>query len=79
MDKRKDSFVEEAGNPGEKVDSCPEESSWLPIRGQELLKEGFKGVQRGATCRTAPSALTVTLKLAVQWSGQCHLDCFKHS
>ena len=45
-DKRKDSFIEEAGTPGEKGDSCPQRTnSQLPIREQELLKEGFRGTQ----------------------------------
>ena len=36
-------------------------------------------VEEGAACRTAPSVLTVILKLVVKWSDQCHLDCIKYT
>ena len=36
-------------------------------------------VGEGAACRTAPSVLTVILKLVVKWSDQCHLDCIKYT
>ena len=34
---------------------------------------------RGLCAETAQSALTVILKLLVQWPDQHHLDCFKYS
>ena len=34
---------------------------------------------RGLHVETAQSALTVMLKLEMQWSDQHHLDCFKYS
>ena len=33
----------------------------------------------GSVHRTAQSALTIILKFVIQWSDQCHLDCFKCS
>ena len=67
--------------PGEKVDLCPRSNYQLLIRGQELLKGGFGGVQVAdvATCRTAQSTLTVISKLVMPWSDQGHLDYFKYS
>ena len=43
---------------------------------------GILGVYRwreGAVCRNSTSALTIILKLLMQWSDQCHLDCFKYT
>ena len=34
---------------------------------------------RGLHAETAESALTVILKLDMQWSDQCHLDCFRYN
>lgn len=67
--------------PGEKADWCPKASCSLLIRGQLLLKGSLRGIQveGGAICRTAQSALTFTLKLAVCWSDEHPLDCFKYS
>ena len=48
-------------------------------RWQELLKESFKDVKLGTTCKTAQLVPTSILKLVMWWSDQCHLDCFKHS
>ena len=62
---------------GELVSPKPSPSG--QIRVQEPLKESFKDVQAGALCRAAQSALTIILKLVMWWSGQRHLDCFKHS
>lgn len=46
LGKRKDTFIEEASNPGEKVDSCPKEPiPPLLIRGWELLKGNIRGAQ----------------------------------
>ena len=44
MSKRKDSFAEEASNPGEKVESCPKEPTIPCYQGQEFLKGNFRGV-----------------------------------
>ena len=35
--------------------------------------------REGVHAETAQSAVTVILKLVMQWSDQCHLDCFKYS
>ena len=67
--------------PGERVDSCSEDTAPLLISEQELIK-GDSGVYRvrdEATCRTAQSALTVILKFVLRWSDQHHLDWFKSS
>ena len=58
--------------------------SQLPLlsRGQELLKWSFSGLYRqrkGAMYRTVQSALTVILKLVMQYSDQHNVDCFKYS
>ena len=37
-------FISEAGNQGERVDTCPKADSPLAISGQELLKGSFRGV-----------------------------------
>ena len=52
------------------------------ISGQELVKGSFRGsVGRGRKlhAKTAQSALTVILKLAMWSSEKHHLDCFEHS
>ena len=47
LDKRKDSFTEEAGSSGKKVDSYPQKTNFLlPIR-RRVLKESFRGVEVG--------------------------------
>lgn len=77
--KGKVSFIEEAGNLGEKVVSYPKEPSPLSIKkGQELLKGIFRGARVGGcpVCTTAWSAQSVILKLVVKWSDQPHLDFF---
>ena len=54
LGKRKDSFIEEAGNPGEEVDSCPKEQTpdspgftqklyWKRRRGY-ILRRGLWGM-----------------------------------
>ena len=44
VSRRKDSFFEEGGNPGEEVDSCPKDQLPLLIR---ALKGSFWGAQMG--------------------------------
>ena len=47
------------------------------INGQEAT--AFIGRGMRLYIKTAESALTVILKLVIQWSDQCHLDCFRYS
>ena len=45
LGKKKDSFIEEASNPGEKVDSCPKEPAPnSPGFARRLYKEKRKGL-----------------------------------
>ena len=46
---------------------------------EQILKENFKGEQAETASRTKQLALRIILKLVIWWSGQHHLDCFKHS
>ena len=39
----------------------------------------FIGGERELQVETVRSALTITLKLVMQWSDQRHLDCFKYT
>ena len=39
----------------------------------------FIGGERELHVETVRSALTITLKLVMQWSDQRHLDCFKYT
>ena len=64
---------------GEKADSCPKAKSPPANQGARAFKGEFQGWLEWVTCRTAQSALTIILKLVMQWSDQCHLDCFKYS
>ena len=41
--RRKDSFIEEGRNPGEKVDSCPKELTSIVDRGARVFKGDFQG------------------------------------
>lgn len=48
LSQREDSIIEEASNPGGKVDSCPKEStSNSPGFAQEFYKEKRKGLCAG--------------------------------
>lgn len=48
MGKRKNTFIDEASNPGEKVDSCPKESTPnFPGFAQRLYREKRKGLCAG--------------------------------
>ena len=73
---RKVCFILEASNQWGRVDFCPMVNSpWLATSGQELLQ-----MERGGLfTEIVQSALTVILKLVMQWSDQCHLDCLKYS
>ena len=51
-------------------------------QGAKAFKGEFQGWidgGRGLHAETVESAPTVTLKLVMQWSDQCHLDCFKYN
>ena len=73
---RKVCFILEVSNQWGRVDFCPKVNSpWLATSGQELLQMGGGGL----FTETVQSALTVILKLVMQWSDQCHLDCLNYS
>ena len=56
--KRRDSFIEEAGNPGKKGGFMSQRTnSLLSIREQKVLKEHFRGLQAGVLCATQQSQL----------------------
>ena len=73
---------EEVGQCGG-ANSCPKADfpqllHFLPaIDRQEAT--AFIGRGTRLCIKTAESALTVILKLVIQWSDQCHLDCFRYS
>ena len=73
---------EEVGQCGG-ANSCPKADfpqvlhSPPAISGQEAT--AFIGRRMGLYVKTAGSALTVILKLGIQWSDQCHLDCFRYT
>ena len=48
--KRRDSFIEEAGNPGKGGFMSQRTYSLLSIREQKVLKEHFRGLQAGVLC-----------------------------
>ena len=50
MGKRRDSFIEEAGNPGKGGFMSQRTNSLLSIREQKVLKEHFRGLQAGVLC-----------------------------
>ena len=60
------------------TDSCPKMDSLHPDTDNQGARAFIDG-GRGLRAETAQSALTVVLKLVMQWSDQCHLDCFKYS
>ena len=72
---RKVCFISEASNGRTPVQGLTPPP--LTISGQE--SKSFYRWREGLHAKTAQSALTVTLKLVMQWSNQCHLDCFKYS
>lgn len=60
----------------------PKASPSCQLEGKGVYREktgSLWAVQVGATRRVAQSALTVILTLVMQWCGQCHVDCFRHS
>ena len=50
MGKRRDSFIEEAGNPGKGGFMSQRTNSLLSIREQKVSKEHFRGLQAGVLC-----------------------------
>ena len=79
LGKRKDTFIEGASNPGEKVDSCHKEPTPSCPPGGSFQREISRVYRQwlGFKCRIPKLALMVILKLVTWWSDQCHLDCFK--
>lgn len=76
MSKRNYDFIEEVGNLGKKVIHIPKNQLLLADQGARDFKGEFHGYIGGAgfTCITTELALTIVLKLVMQWSsGQCHL------
>ena len=68
LDRRKDNFIEKGDNPGEKVDSCPKETTPHCQQGTRDFKEVFPGCvgrERRLHAEAAQSALTVVLKLVI--------------
>ena len=76
---RKVCFIPEAGNWEKRgltsKGQLPTDSQWAGAFKGEV--QGYTGGGRGLHAETAQSALTVTLKLIMQWSDQHRLDCFK--
>ena len=64
---------EEGRDSSPKADSTPQppysDTQWARV---------FIDRQRGLHAEAAQSALTVILKLVIQWTDQRHLDCFKY-
>ena len=63
LGKRKGSFTEEAGSPGEKGNSCPREPApQLPVRGQAIFRDcsGCTGRARGLKVDATESVLTLS-------------------
>ena len=44
----------------------------------QQVGKSFYRLREGLHAETAQSALTVILKLVIQWTDQRHLDCFKY-
>ena len=63
---------------GERVDSCHKVKLPPPTTDNQWVRALIDRA-RELHAETAQSALTVILKLIMQWSDQCHLDCFKYS
>ena len=61
LGKRKDSFVEEAGSPGEKVDSYPKEPT------PQVLLRDYVGKRGGATCWRGGNLLRSEMTISVLW------------
>ena len=81
LGKRKDTFIEGASNPGEKVDSCHKEPTPSCPPGGSFQREISRVYRQwlGFKCRIPKLALMVILKLVTWWSDQCHLDCLNYS
>ena len=74
-------FILDAGNCGGgegRVDSCPKADSPPPPTDHQWAS-AFIDRGRGLHAETAQSAPTVILQLVMQWSDQCHLNCFRYS
>ena len=81
---KKVSFISEAGNLWGRADSVqrltpppPTDNQWTRAFKGEF--QGCTSRERGLQAETAQTALTVILKLVMQWSDQRHLDCFKYN
>ena len=70
-------FILEAGNLRRGEGGLPSKGR-LPATDHQWAR-AFIDRGRGLHSETAQSALKVILKLVMQWSDQCHLDCFKYS
>ena len=81
LQERKVCFIQENNSLGRKQTLCPKANSLLTDQGEEILMRSFRGISggRGLHAETSQSACTIILKLVIQWSDQCHLDCFKYS
>ena len=68
LGKKKDSFTEEVGNSGMKVDLCSKETTPHCQQGTRDSKEVFQGCvggERRLHAETSQSALTIILKLVI--------------
>ena len=70
MSKRNYGFIVEVGNLGKKVTHIPKNQLLLANQGERGFKGEFHGYIGGAgvTCITTKLALTIILKLVMQWS-----------
>ena len=66
-------FIPVASNGGRRRTPVQRPTAHCPSVGKSFYRQ-----REGAACSTAQSALTVISKCH-RWSGQHHLDCFKHS
>ena len=68
LDKRKDSFIEEAGDPGEKVDSCPKEPTPnSPGFAQSLYRGNGKGLGKGIMYWGGSNLLFSEMIISITW------------
>ena len=67
---------------GEKADLCPKANHPSIDQGTRAFKGEFQGYidgGKGLHTETAASAVTVILKLVMQWSDQHPVNCFTYS
>ena len=75
---RKVCFISEASNRGGAWGGRNPLQRLTPPTDNQCARAFIDG-GRGLHAETAQSALTVLLKLVMQWYDQRHIDCFKYS